>query len=106
MAIDPETIGAAGGTGGIVAAVIAFFHREKINDLKDAFEAHKEKAVTVDRCVPCQGRASDITNNLRLEMSEFKKDIKSELFEMKGDIKELLKHSLQRRQEDKNEHGH
>jgi len=97
MAFDPETIGTGGVTGGVIAAVIHFFNREKINDLKKDFDDHKKIAVTVTNCVPCQRRSDEVTASLRHEMAGIKDDIKAEMAEIKGDIKELLRHSLQRR---------
>lgn len=102
MAIDPETIGigAAGGTGGIIAAVIHLFNREKLNDLKKDLEEHKRVSVTVANCVPCQKRSDDTTRDLRAEIAIIREDFKTDMTEIKRDIKELLMHSLQRRSGD------
>ncbi len=89
MAIDPESVGTAAGSGGIIAAVIAYFHREKITDMKNEIDDLRKSTISVSQCQPCQSVAE-----------AYRKEIREDIKEIKDDIKMLIKHSLQRREID------
>lgn len=113
MALDIETIIGAGGTGGVISAVIHFFNREKLIDLKKEIddhkknlEEHKRGAITTANCNPCQNRQNEVNKEIKLNISDFKEDMKADMREMKEDSKEIKKnieiligYALQRRTE-------
>lgn len=99
MAIDPETLGAAGSGGGIVAVIVQYLfgkkNQEAITELKVDLAKHKESAVMTDHCKPCKERADEKHDELKEDI----KELKGSLTEIRNDVKTLITYSLQRRQE-------
>lgn len=94
MAIDPETGVAVGvGGSGIIAMIAAFFHREKLQELRNDFNEHKKTAITTALCSPCQRLAEAHRNELKENVSEIKadvKDLKKEVSQLHTDVRTAI----------------
>lgn len=86
MAIDPETAAGIGGGSGVIAGILAWFTGR---DLRTDFKKLEDKVVY-----------QDVFKIHQIGCENVIKDIKTDVTEIKADLKELIKHSRQRRLDD------